>query len=143
MADDTGIVDENIDPAEFIHGLPNNGLRALFRCYARIIRNGNASLAPDPFDHPVRIAVRRSMSVMGGAQIVYDDTCALCCETDRIRPAQPVPGARNNGDSPLQQIPHMHLLPLFSISSAPVSAFVYQSKASVLEAMMKSLMCRP
>ena len=102
VAQDPGVVDEDVEASEVIERLPDEPRGAGEVGDVLAVRGRLAALCLDLVDDLLRGGVVVPLAGERGAEIVDDDLRACLGERERVCAADPSPGARDDRDLPRQ-----------------------------------------
>src|SRR6266542_885789 len=107
VAQDARIVDDDVHPAELRDSRRYDRLRALGICDVVAARNRRAAVLADLLGDVACWLARRARAVDRPAKVVYRDLGSTCCKIERVLAAEPVTGASDDSDAPIEpQIRH-------------------------------------
>jgi hypothetical protein len=117
VADDAGVVDDDVDPAERRQGGVDDGLAA-FGCGDRVgVGHGHAAGGLDLGDHLLGRPRRGALAVDAAPEIVDHDLGAPGGQQQGVGPAEPAAGAGHDRHPPVEpQLGHRPTPPLTSES---------------------------
>jgi hypothetical protein len=98
VAEDSGVVDEDVEPAELVDRLPHEALRPGEAGDVLAIRRRLAARGADLLHDLLRGARVRSLAGEPGAEVVDHELRSGPGEGERVRAADPAPGARDDRD---------------------------------------------
>ena len=110
VAEDAGVVDQDVEVAERLDRGVDQVLRALPVGDVVAVGHGLAAERLDLVDDLLRRRGVRAGSVVGATEIVDDDLGPLAGEEQRMLAADAATCARDDGDSTVQTTPLPHLL---------------------------------
>ena len=111
VAEDACVGDEDVDPAERVHGLFDHVLDAGVVGHGRTVGDCLAAHSLDFFDNLVCSAGRSARTVHGASEIVDDHLGAAACEFEGVLPAQAAAGACHDGHLAVKTDFVRHVLP--------------------------------
>ena len=109
VAQNPGIVNQDVDPAERLERGVHDVLRAIRGRHAVVVRGGVAAGCLDLGHHLVGGGAVSAAPVGGTAEIVHDDLCSLPGQQQRVLPPQSRSGAGHHRHAPIQSQCHVNL----------------------------------
>jgi hypothetical protein len=98
VAQDAGVVDDDVDRAERLDRGGDDGLAALGGGDAVAVGDGLAAEGLDLADHVVGRTLAAAVARHRATEVVHDDARAAAGELERVRPAQAAAGAGDDRD---------------------------------------------
>jgi hypothetical protein len=102
VAEDSGVVDEDVEPAELLDRLPHEPFRAREVGDALAVRRRLAARGADLLDDLLGRAEIGALAGDPGAEVVDHDRGSRIGERERMRAANAAPGSRDDGDLAVQ-----------------------------------------
>ncbi|MCY1430324.1 hypothetical protein D9M71_462690 [compost metagenome] len=102
VAQVTGVVDDDIDPAEAVQCRLHDAFAAGAGAHGVVVRDGLATGRSDFLDYLVRHALGAAAPIKAAAQVVHDYGGAPGAELQRVGAAQAASGAGDYGNSVLE-----------------------------------------
>src|SRR5262249_13541637 len=126
VAQDAGVVDEDVDRVEGLDRVADDALRALSVADGAAVGNGLAAERLDLRDHVVRRLARAAAAIDRGAEAVHHDTGTRARELQRVSPAEPSAGPGYDRDLPVEADCHCVFppAPLLARIAGPVEGDV-------------------
>ncbi len=106
ISQDAGVVDEDVEPAEGVHGLLDHGFGVVEVGNVATVHDRLAAHALDLVHDGLCRADVAAGPVDVAAQIVHHDLCALGSEHQRMLPSDAATGSRDDCDSSFYQTTH-------------------------------------
>ena len=99
IAEDTGVVDNNVDPAERVDGRFDDAVAEL---HAVVVRDSGTAIGTNLVHDLVSGTLVAAITMRRAAQIVHHDLCAAAAEEQRVRAAQAIPSTRHHSHTTIE-----------------------------------------
>jgi hypothetical protein len=123
VAQDAGVVDEHVEPAEGVDRLVHECFGAAPRRDAVVVRDRVAALRLDLVDHLLRGCGVGSFATRRAAEVVHDHRGTFGCEEQRVRTTDTAAGTGDDRDLAVE-VAHSVLLVCFGVRAARIRAEV-------------------